>query len=61
MWTVTRGTLPSVPQLEDNLSNVKALYKVQFSRDIDRQDSDDEQCMHEVSLVWPQEQHLTHG
>jgi hypothetical protein len=41
-WTVTRGAPPSMTQLEDRLSDVKALYKAKFGEDFDAEDGEDE-------------------
>merc|ERR1719464_2505595 len=43
MWTVTRGAPPSMPQLEDRLSDVKALYKARFGEDVDSEDGEDDE------------------
>jgi len=43
VWTVTRAAPPSMPQLEDRLSDVKALYKAKFGEDIDSEDREDDE------------------
>jgi hypothetical protein len=41
-WVVTRGSPPTMSQLEDRLGDVKALYKAKFGEDVDDEDEEDE-------------------
>merc|ERR1740120_691690 len=34
-WTVTRGSPPSIEKLESSLTDVKALYRAKFGKDVD--------------------------
>jgi len=34
-WIVTRGSAPSMSQLEDRLAEVKSLYKAKYDEDVD--------------------------
>merc|ERR1719203_2514774 len=40
MWTVTRGTPPSLENLESSLTEVKALYRVKLGKDVDAVEED---------------------
>merc|ERR1740120_347947 len=40
MWTVTRGTPPSLEKLESTLTDVKALYRAKFGKDVDAVEED---------------------
>merc|ERR1712134_81771 len=49
-WEVTRGRPPTMSQLEDQLAEVKSLYKMKFGEDVD--DEEDEQANeHEAKYV----------
>merc|ERR1719171_352624 len=44
-WVVTRGRPPTMAQLEDQLAEVKSLYKTKFGEDFDEEeDEEDEQA-----------------
>merc|ERR1719326_922612 len=49
-WVVTRGRPPTMSQLEDQLAEVKSLYKTKYGEDVD--DEEDEQAdEHETRYV----------
>jgi len=53
IWTVTRGAPPSMTQLEDRLSDVKALYRAKFGEDLDSEDrEDDDSNVEKDSVTW---------
>merc|ERR550532_3160313 len=53
MWTVTRGAPPSISQLEDQLSDVKALYKAEFGEDVDSEcEEDEEGSVEKDGVMW---------
>jgi hypothetical protein len=54
MWTVTRGAPPSLSQLEDRLSDVKALYNAKFGADLDseKQDDNEEGSVEKDGVMW---------
>merc|ERR1711937_32753 len=41
-WVVTRGSPPSMSQLEDQLAQVKSLYKAKYGEDVDEEESEEE-------------------
>merc|ERR1719316_2243917 len=44
-WVVTRGRPPTMSHLEDQLAEVKSLYKMKFGEDVDdEEDEEDEQA-----------------
>merc|ERR1719265_512297 len=49
-WTVTRGRAPTMSQLEDQLQQIKSLYKAKFGEDVDDDDDEDED-MDETTYV----------
>merc|ERR1712238_587630 len=54
-WAVTRGAPPSIEKLESCLTEVKALYKAKFGKDVEVEDSDSEGSEHaveEVGISW---------
>merc|ERR1719326_2525473 len=52
-WTVTRGRPPTMSQLEDQLAEVKSLYKMKYGEDVDdEEDEEDEQANeHQTNYV----------
>merc|ERR1711937_953499 len=42
-WVVTRGSPPSMSQLEDQLAQVKSLYKAKYGEDVDEEEADEEE------------------
>merc|ERR1712224_1070167 len=40
-WVVTRGSPPSMSQLEDQLAEVKSLYKAKYGEDVDEEEEED--------------------
>merc|ERR1719420_1016404 len=42
-WVVTRGIPPTVSQLEDQLAEVKSLYKAKFGEDFDDEEEEEEE------------------
>jgi len=42
-WVVTRGSPPSMPQLEDQLAEVKSLYKAKYGEDFDDEEEEEEE------------------
>merc|ERR1719464_1053281 len=53
LWTVTRGAPPSMTQLEDRLSDVKALYKAKFGEDFDSEETeDDSSSVDKEGTIW---------
>merc|ERR1712159_782457 len=53
MWTVTRGRPPTVSQLEDQLAEVKSLYKTKYGEDVDDEEEEEEEQAdeHETKYV----------
>merc|ERR1712176_1513288 len=47
-WIVTRGATPSIGQLQDGLSDVKALFKAKYGQDVDDPETDSE----EDGITW---------
>merc|ERR1712134_68373 len=43
-WEVTRGKPPTMSQLEDQLAEVKSLYKAKFGEDVDDEDDEEEEA-----------------
>merc|ERR1719507_2820891 len=53
IWTVTRGAPPSMTQLEDRLSDVKALYKARFGEDVDFEEREEEDSnVDKDGVIW---------
>merc|ERR1712139_432514 len=48
-WEVTRGRPPTMSQLEDQLAQVKSMYKTKFGEDAD--DEEDEEEEHTTTYV----------
>jgi hypothetical protein len=46
-WIVTRGCPPTMSQLEDNLAEVKALYKTKYGEDVDDEEDEEEEQANE--------------
>merc|ERR1719375_1973452 len=42
-WVVTRGSPPSMSQLEDQLAEVKSLYKAKYGEDFDDDEDEEEE------------------
>merc|ERR1712100_937148 len=40
-WVVTRGSPPTMSQLEDQLADVKSLYKAKFGEDVDEEEEEE--------------------
>merc|ERR1712134_229820 len=57
-WVVTRGSPPSMSQLEDQLAEVKSLYKAKYGEDVDEEESEEEDderdttCVEKDGLKW---------
>merc|ERR1712224_280066 len=41
-WVVTRGSPPSMSQLEDQLADVKSLFKAKYGEDVDDEEDEEE-------------------
>merc|ERR1711869_51907 len=41
-WVVTRGSPPSMSRLEDQLADVKCLYKAKYGEDVDDEEEEEE-------------------
>jgi len=53
LWTIARGLPPTISQLEDHLSDVKALYRAKFGEDVDSEDrEDDKDTVEKDGVVW---------
>merc|ERR1719217_1982373 len=42
-WVVTRGSPPKMSQLEDQLAEVKSLYKAKYGEDVDDDEAEEEE------------------
>jgi predicted phosphodiesterase len=51
-WVVTRGSPPTMSQLEDRLADVKALYKAKFGEDVDDEDEDEQDTVEKDGIKW---------
>merc|ERR1711869_182346 len=47
-WVVTRGSPPSMSQLEDRLAEVKSLYRAKYGEDVDDEEEEEEEYEEEI-------------
>merc|ERR1712196_95304 len=50
-WVVTRGSPPKMSQLEDQLAEVKSLYKAKYGEDVDDEEAEEEEDEQETKYV----------
>merc|ERR1719265_2531902 len=56
-WVVTRGTPPTMSQLEEQLAEVKSLYKAKYGEDVDDEEEEEEddqeaKCVEKDGIKW---------
>merc|ERR1711937_858706 len=51
-WEVTRGRPPTMSQLEDQLAEVKSLYKTKYGEDVDDEDDEEEEQSEEHRIQY---------
>merc|ERR1719265_926979 len=56
-WVVTRGTPPTMSQLEEQLAEVKSLYKAKYGEDVDDEEEEEEddqeaKCVEKDGMKW---------